>query len=137
MDGPTILDSLEQMCRDIDAGCTLRRIDLGRALAPAIIGLSVAAGGCPGDLGCYPEYAAPPMPPVATEDCSDEIDNDRDGRTDCADDECAQDDACGAIMDYAAPFPGVVSDPPDDAHDAVQLYGRPFDTPGAGAGTSD
>ncbi len=48
MDGLSILSSLNQMCRDIDAGRPLRRINLGRAIAPVIIGFSLVAGGCPG-----------------------------------------------------------------------------------------
>ena len=51
MDGRTILENLKQMCRDIDAGRPLRRINLGRAVAPVIIGFSLAAGGCPGQGG--------------------------------------------------------------------------------------
>ncbi len=155
MDGRAILESLKQMCRDIDAGRPLRRVTLGRALGPAIIGFSLVAGGCPEDSGAVSEYSAP-MPPPAREVCFDGIDNDRDGRLDCADDDCAETctavqmygaplphapvaeicddgadndgdgrvdcaddgcstyDACQALMDYAAPFPVIVAEPPAD-----------------------
>ena len=54
------------------------------------------------------------MPPPAAEVCNDGIDNDRDGNTDCADDECAADDACEAIQPNIAPLPpyGVPPMPP-------------------------
>ena len=153
MNGRTILSSLRQMCRDIDAGRPLRRINLGRAVAPVIIGFSLAASGCPGDLGCHPEYGAPPFPPPVTEICDDGIDNDRDGRTDCADDDCSGNGACEAVSVYGAPpieedcADGLDNDgdgradcadddcDEDETCEAVDVYGAPF--PGASPAPSD
>ncbi len=129
MDGLTILSSLKQMCRDIDAGRPLRRISLGRAFAPAIIGFSLVAGGCPNQPSpAVGVYGAPPMPAV-TEICTDGVDNDGDGRLDCADEQCSDAIACQAVQEYAAPFPGVAPEAPDenDAQEAVTMYGRPFE----------
>ena len=139
MDGQTVLSSLRQLCRDIDAGRPLRRITVGRAVGATIIGLSVAASGCPDDRGgYYPEYAVP-MPPPAAEVCDDGIDNDGDGHLDCADDECATDDACPANTEYAAPFPGIMPESADDgdAGEAVAMYARPFERPGNGRTKAD
>ncbi len=102
MDGRTILSSLEKMCRDIDAGRPLRRISLSRALGPAIVGFSLAAGGCPDRDESVNLYGAI-MPPSAAEICTDGLDNDGDGRVDCADEECAEAEACAAVDVYGAP----------------------------------
>ena len=101
MNGQTILSSLRQMCRDIDAGRPLRRINLGRAVAPVITGFSLAAGGCPETPS--PAVSMYGAPPPAAEICTDGIDNDRDGNTDCADDDCSEIDACSAVNVYGAP----------------------------------
>ena len=102
MDGLSILSSLNQMCRDIDAGRPLRRINLGRAIAPVIIGFSLAAGGCPGRDESVNLYGAV-VPPPAAEVCDDGIDNDGDGRVDCSDSDCREAGECGAVGVYGAP----------------------------------
>lgn len=140
MDGQTVLSSLRQMCRDIDAGRPLRRINLGRALGTAIIGFSLAVVGCPERVfdECVACYGVP-APPPAAEICDDGIDNDGDGHLDCADDACATDDACPAITEYAAPFPGIMPESADDgdAGEAVAMYARPFERPGNGRTKAD
>lgn len=108
MNGRTILSSLRQMCRDIDAGRPLRRINLGRAVAPVIIGFSLVAGGCPDEPEPNNEatlYGADLSPPTA-EVCTDGIDNDGDGRMGCDDDECASQGACVPSPLHGAPPPG-------------------------------
>ena len=148
MNGQTILSSLRQMCREIDAGRPLRRINLGRALGPVIIGFSFAAGGCPeAPSPAVSMYGAPPVPPHTAEVCDDGIDNDRDGRTDCTDDDCSRDGACEAVTVYGAPpieencADGLDNDGDGRADcadndcnaaqncEAVDVYGAPFPGP--------
>jgi hypothetical protein len=87
MDGPSITTYLRRLCAALDSGKAMepfpwRRL-IGPLAAPAILSGALLAGGCP-----EPEpvevYGAPPA-----EVCGDGIDNDADGRVDCADDECA------------------------------------------------
>lgn len=96
-----VIDSLKQLCSDIDAGRPLRRIDLRPLVlplvVPAAIGLaSLAYVGCTENT---PLYGVP-----LEDNCTDGIDNDDDGDIDCDDLNCADDTACNVIPPYAGPF---------------------------------
>lgn len=145
MNGKQVKEYLGTLCSNLDEGRELRR-SLGRKLGtlaiPAAVALGGTAGGCDlitgGDL-----YGAPPFPPpTSTEVCNDAVDNDGDGLVDCADDQCATDDACQSPVIpptptvYGAPPPGGDASPEPqqpnqgspapDPSNMVPEYGAPF-----------
>jgi hypothetical protein len=82
---------------------------------PVAVGLSLAVTQCGGSSSSAPEEEC--SGDSCAELCGDELDNDADGDTDCADDEdgdrsidcanldCANDPSCnGAVPLYAVPF---------------------------------
>ena len=104
MNARSIRTYLDQLCADLDAGLRPRPFELRRRVAaaavPMAIGLSsLAVGGCPG-----PNQGSTMVEPPAPEHCADGMDNDGDGRVDCADDDCELDSVCGEpVAIYAAP----------------------------------
>ena len=105
MNGRTVTERLEALCRDLDLGRPLSRIEWGvRALAPVAVGLAmgVAAWGC--GTEAVDVYGAPPAPQVE-QVCTGGFDEDHDGLADCMDPDCAADSACAAVEMYGAPMP--------------------------------
>lgn len=127
MNGRTIIEQLHRLCRDIDAGKPLRPLTWKRALAPAILGLSLAAsGGC---SNATPEPVEPSNPPQV-EDCTDGVDNDGDGSADCGDTDCLEHAACQAVTEYGAPMPQdeqpPQQEPPLQQEPTPSMYAAPF-----------
>jgi hypothetical protein len=107
MNGHTVLARLERLCRELDLGLPLTRIEWGRALAPVAVGIVLGVAGC---TSCasngsepVPAYAAP-LPPTVELVCSDAVDDDVDGLVDCLDPDCVSNAACTAVDMYGAPM---------------------------------
>jgi len=111
MDAKSVLRYVQQLCRDIDAGRPLRRLNLRKLLAPVAIpaALTLALG----TVSC-PESTEP----TTETSCVDGIDNDHDGDIDCHDDDCVGEPDC-ALPEYGIPFEDVCDDGLDDDHDGV------------------
>ncbi len=72
---------------------------LGPLAIPTAFAIGAGVSAC---SSAVPPYATPPIPP--REDCTDGLDNDGDGMTDCGDDECFGFEGCGnSVPPYAAP----------------------------------
>lgn len=137
MDGHNVTAYLKKFCKNIDHKLPLesfddflRRVVVPAAL-PAAVVLTMGLGGCVSNaVGMYG------APPPDTEHCADGHDNDGDGLIDCADDECAGLEVCGAEANdvYGAPLPEDDPPPqdqvvPDEEPRAVPLYGIEIDDP--------
>jgi hypothetical protein len=57
-----------------------------------------------------------PMP----EDCKDGVDNDFDGKADCADSDCGEASGCGAGTEYGIPLTEVCDDGTDNDGDGMK-----------------
>lgn len=102
MNGTRVRDYLDRICTRLDDGRSVEplravmvRYFLAPVAVPAALGLALAA-----TPGCSSHE------PVETNEtaCGDGADNDRDGRTDCADPDCMESVACTAVDAYGAPF---------------------------------
>lgn len=94
MNGKGTMEYLKNLCADLDLRAKLTR---GAAIAalPVAAGFTVACYGSPMDDELYEDTA---------ETCTDGIDNDNDGTTDCADSSCLSlgpcgDEICGDAID--------------------------------------
>ena len=101
MDPRSVLESLRNLCDDLDSGRPLRRIDLRKLVVPIAVpaAMGLAAISYVGCTETTPVYGVP-----IEDNCSDGIDNDDDGDTDCADLDCEDAEPCVGVPPYSVPF---------------------------------
>lgn len=117
MDPKTLRDLIAAFCDDVDAGrAPVRRLPPGTVAAMALGLTACAHTGAGEGVGLYgapiPEaHEEAPMQvvigtltPTPKEVCDDGEDNNGDGKVDCDDPTCADQDPCrGPVLLYAAP----------------------------------
>ena len=112
MDPESLKRHVTRVCDDLERGRRLRRPSF--ALAPGVVALLVGtAQGCgPGVL--YPDTGGP-----SPELCNNDIDDDRDGRTDCDDPDCDERPACADVPLYGDAMEDCTNEIDDDGDDLV------------------
>jgi len=131
MRGAAILEALKEVCRSLDLGRMPDRARIALAMAPLVlpVGVGLSTPGCATD-------------DTGTEQgddfCSDEIDNDGDGRVDCDDPGCAEAVMCLAVDAYGVLIEDCDNDVDDDGDGDVDcLDGDCLEDPICDASTTN